>query len=292
MTKATNSSDPDVATPYLTTQPAAMDSDITTTLKEFTLFPKLPAEMRCKIWFHSLPGPRVVEIDYQHPGAWVCRQESQGTPSGMLRANKESRAEFLKYYSPFIEVTIPVEIVISDDDDDENEDDDEDEPQLPYLTLYGSVTYIDPTIDTLYISASHNEEVSITSVSMRELVPMECLRTLQTLACEYGEIRDGYRHLVGKSLTSFLPNINYILVVDGDLTFHQLFNHEMERSTGEITFMDPEDEPTYSLEQHAAFLLRIEEAKKLFLDPAGRDLAICSTTRILRDGVEMDFEIS
>ncbi|KAF8860144.1 hypothetical protein BDZ45DRAFT_741750 [Acephala macrosclerotiorum] len=32
------------------------------TLDEFTLFPKLPIELRLKIWNEALPGPRVVEI--------------------------------------------------------------------------------------------------------------------------------------------------------------------------------------------------------------------------------------
>jgi hypothetical protein len=30
----------------------------------FMLFPKLPTELRLKIWKHALPGPRVVEIEW------------------------------------------------------------------------------------------------------------------------------------------------------------------------------------------------------------------------------------
>jgi hypothetical protein len=31
-------------------------------LTVFTLFPKLPIELRCKVWTYSIPGPRIIEI--------------------------------------------------------------------------------------------------------------------------------------------------------------------------------------------------------------------------------------
>jgi hypothetical protein len=37
-------------------------SSITDTEQKFTLFPKLPTELRLKIWKHALPGPRVVPL--------------------------------------------------------------------------------------------------------------------------------------------------------------------------------------------------------------------------------------
>ena len=255
-------------------------SDILVTLDKFTLFPKLPAEMRCKIWFHSLPAPRVVEIDLVFQGKWACRSESQGDPSGLLRANKESRAEFLKHYSPFLEIVIPVDL----------EGEDLYIGLSPYHLANGSVSYIDTKIDSLYISANHyTEYLSITRESMNDLVSMDSLHSLETLICEYCEVKDT---LVddeeGQSPNKFLPNLQTVLVSTGDITFDHLENQSMERPPGEITFERPGDGTIQSIDEGALLWLRIEEAKKLFLDPARQDLAICSTTPIFRGGVKMD----
>lgn len=37
-------------------------SPISNTEQKFTLFPKLPTELRLKIWKHGLPGPRVIPL--------------------------------------------------------------------------------------------------------------------------------------------------------------------------------------------------------------------------------------
>jgi hypothetical protein len=41
---------------------AMTKSPISDTEQKFTLFPKLPTELRHKIWKHALPGPRVVPL--------------------------------------------------------------------------------------------------------------------------------------------------------------------------------------------------------------------------------------
>ena len=276
----TRTSNPDVASAISSSEIATIESAISTTLDKFTLFPKLPAEMRCKIWFHSLSGPRIVEVDLESQGEWFCRQESQGRPCGMLRANKEYRTEFLNHYSPFLEVLVPVMI-------DENIDD----PQNPYRLVLGSVTYIDPKIDTLYISANHWEEMSLTRNSLRHLFSTKCLQKIESIACEYHEVKDGFNDMETITDAGYLPNIKTVLISIGDITYNDLANCCLERSAGEITFSNPEDGSVRTDQQTIPFSLRIDEAKKMFLDPTRKDSAVCTTARIFRGGVEMDFKI-
>ncbi|KAG4420692.1 hypothetical protein IFR04_006180 [Cadophora malorum] len=262
---------------------AATGMDVPIIFDKFTLFPKLPAEMRCKIWFYSLPGPRVVEIDWVRGAEWVCRSESQFIPSGLLSANKESRDEFLKYYSPFLELAIPVKVDVRK------------LGQIPYRIANGSITYIDPTIDTLYISANHYDRLSVTLESMGALTSMECLRKLQSFACEHHEMEDGMSDAedLDYSFTAFLPNITTVVVMVGDIMYRDLCRPNTERPRGEITFKDSKYDPAYirSLEaRSSSFSLRVEHAKKVFLDPARHGLTACFTARIFRGGAEVDLE--
>lgn len=66
---------------------------------EFTVFPRLPEEVRLMIWTKALPGPRVVELEYHqrekdHEESWV---EGHFTSSCslpvILSACQESRSE-------------------------------------------------------------------------------------------------------------------------------------------------------------------------------------------------------
>jgi hypothetical protein len=60
----------------------------------FTLFPKLPPEIRLNIWRHALLVPRIVEIDFNEN--WFYRSR---TLPPLLSCNHESRIECLKAYS-------------------------------------------------------------------------------------------------------------------------------------------------------------------------------------------------
>jgi hypothetical protein len=71
--------------------------------KAFTLFPRLPSELRLQIWTLSLPGPRLVEVrhyrhtKYQNPYQNAIYTSLCAPPSG-LQVCRESRAVVLKYY--------------------------------------------------------------------------------------------------------------------------------------------------------------------------------------------------
>jgi hypothetical protein len=46
------------------TKPTDPAPDCTSVCETFTLFPKLPIELRLKIWEEALPGPRIIEIHH------------------------------------------------------------------------------------------------------------------------------------------------------------------------------------------------------------------------------------
>jgi hypothetical protein len=76
----------------------------TTPGPRFTLFPKLPAELRLMIWKAALPGPRLVEVNFGFKnnefcfGSELASCTSPTAPPAILGACGESRTEALKYY--------------------------------------------------------------------------------------------------------------------------------------------------------------------------------------------------
>ncbi|KAL5326749.1 hypothetical protein ACEPPN_004438 [Leptodophora sp. 'Broadleaf-Isolate-01'] len=92
---------------------------------EFHIFPKLPAELRFKIWILSLPGPRVVELHYN---ALTSRAVSSTPAPAALHTSRESHEEALKQYSLLFEDSV-----------------------------LNATVYIDVSIDTLYLPKNEQE---------------------------------------------------------------------------------------------------------------------------------------
>jgi hypothetical protein len=67
--------------------------------REFTKFPKLPPELRLRIWSHSLPDPRIVTIERILTRPKDYRVSCQNRVPGTLLVNRESREVALKRYS-------------------------------------------------------------------------------------------------------------------------------------------------------------------------------------------------
>lgn len=69
-------------------------------MTSFPLFPTLPTELRQKIWYHALPAPRIIEIEYcEALSEWFSPIETHIPQSTtLLLVNHESRAEFLLNY--------------------------------------------------------------------------------------------------------------------------------------------------------------------------------------------------
>jgi hypothetical protein len=81
-----------------------LDSD--RTLKQFTLFPKLPLELRLSIWELALPESRIVtlepsrsEVDHRHS----LRFGKSDKPPVLLQVNHESRSLTLRTYHRFFD---------------------------------------------------------------------------------------------------------------------------------------------------------------------------------------------
>jgi hypothetical protein len=74
------------------------------TLYEFTLFPKLPPELRNKIWKYAAFEPRVIKVlvDAKQVelvgGPWNSNVEGQIRHPGIMQACRESRQEGRRYY--------------------------------------------------------------------------------------------------------------------------------------------------------------------------------------------------
>ena len=68
---------------------------MTSSPASFTLFGRLPAEIRCEIWKFAAPGPRIVAVKFGRNKAQY--QPRIRTPS-ILRVSQESRHEALKIY--------------------------------------------------------------------------------------------------------------------------------------------------------------------------------------------------
>ncbi|CZR57497.1 uncharacterized protein PAC_07386 [Phialocephala subalpina] len=61
----------------------------------FTLFNKLPPEVRCQVWQLSMPEPRIVPMRYD---AETTSYKPRTRPPAILQTNHESRHEALKVY--------------------------------------------------------------------------------------------------------------------------------------------------------------------------------------------------
>lgn len=77
--------------------------------RTFTMFSTLPPELRQKIWFFALPGPRHLEItDYFEGFPNSCLAPS------MLNVNREARQIFLKHYHRRVwELPSPLHLILN-----------------------------------------------------------------------------------------------------------------------------------------------------------------------------------
>lgn len=86
------------------TTPKTKAGESAVTANKFTVFPKLAAELRLKIWKEACSVMRNVDIwvdiyEYDGPNSRTFQFRTQTKPPGVLGANKESRLEALKHYT-------------------------------------------------------------------------------------------------------------------------------------------------------------------------------------------------
>ncbi|CAG8955044.1 hypothetical protein HYFRA_00007058 [Hymenoscyphus fraxineus] len=100
-------------------------------IRTFHLFPKLV------VWEFAMPEARLIQISTGRITHHLHYEvDSDGPPSGLLRANKESRGHLLKFWHPFLPETT---------------DKWYDEEPHGYLQQISRMGYINPQIDTFYI---------------------------------------------------------------------------------------------------------------------------------------------
>ncbi|CZS97098.1 uncharacterized protein RAG0_06217 [Rhynchosporium agropyri] len=160
------------------------------------------------------------------------------------------------------------------------------EPYLP-APIPGSVTYINPFIDTLYICANGQSEISIRPQSMNSLASMECLATLKRLACVatevcFGVVDGGPQD---DSIMTFLPGLTSIVVTMGDICWNEMEHELDERSMCEVEFT----ETVMCAKKEADRERRIDGACKLFVQSDRWHEVVCSMKRVLRGGEMMEY---
>ena len=68
-------------------------------INSFSVFPRLPIELRLKIWAHASPLPRIIELSWPPEERSKARSPiSKTAPPSVLHACRESRYEFIEDY--------------------------------------------------------------------------------------------------------------------------------------------------------------------------------------------------
>jgi hypothetical protein len=185
--------------------------------RTFGKFGLLAPELRLKIWLYALPEPTVVEIEWcGRFKFWYCPKESQSTTCGLLGATTESRVVFLKHYHPLVTKEASAQ----------------GQGTCHHDSTKGTIVYIDPTIDILYIGASSENETCVSTVSLETLKTTESLSDINVLACELREWIDGSIE-DDENLYSWFPSSANLILTWGDVT-HEEFERNITRPEGEI----------------------------------------------------------
>ncbi|KAE9368009.1 hypothetical protein N431DRAFT_313746, partial [Stipitochalara longipes BDJ] len=208
----------------------------------FTLFPKLAPELRLKIWKDALPDPRIVEIEWCYDEKkWFCPIESQSTPSGLIRANKESSKVYLKVYIPLSKHgSVGTSKGIPG--------------RRHYCTRKISLTAtasFDPTIDLLYIGPSAGSHLCISTGAIEPLSRMPWMENIQTLACEFRECKSGLGSFIEDKDDlpfAYIPHLKELIIIVRDVTegdMQQTNPKWRNRPPGELEFVERGISPSH-----------------------------------------------
>jgi hypothetical protein len=229
----TSTPEPNVQTDASSTEEWAEVVELT----EFTLFPEFPPELRLKVWKEALPGPRIVEIEWCYDADdWFCPIEGQSKPSGLLRANKESREVFLEAYTPVAKfITVNTQNF--------------DSPCNHEFAQYGTA-YFNPTADLLYIGPSTCGCLSFSDRSILFLDATPWMKSVTTLACEYLECHDTVYDADVEDFPCWaFPHLKEFIIVVGDVEERDLRpsrEHWKNRPRGELEFKDSTESSSLS----------------------------------------------
>jgi hypothetical protein len=187
---------------------------------EFMLFPRLPIELRLKIWKYALPGPRVVEIEWNpKTRQWFCPFESQSESSSLSRTYRESREVYHKTYLRLAKVSrVHTQSIVSDATD-------------PFHESSQHITsYFDSTIDILYIGTCSSEDLCVTFESFQVLAASPWVQKVRLLVIEYQQWSESRQSSdtgvkMQHQILSLLPNLTAIILVLGDINYESLLSN-------------------------------------------------------------------
>lgn len=129
----------------------------------FRRFRDLPTELRLEIWRLALPPPRGIEVYYSTwEKRWLCRLDDYASHTALREVNLEARNVFFKQYLCFL----PFEQQTT-----------KGKERLPR-----PVSFINPAIDTLYISTRQSSAPSLDVPKTFALLKMPALKNITHIA--------------------------------------------------------------------------------------------------------------
>lgn len=222
------------------------------TFDTFTLFSKLPPELRCKIWCIASQVSRIVVLDQclreASDGRDVIVQRIRSPQSAIVHTSKEARQEALKVY------TVDLGAFFTS----WNSDTPDVQPAIPHLRRLDHVPkiYTNWANDTLYVSGEFNDFVMLEDVrcSLEDYLP----RGIQTLAIDLDLFQEGANNFNDfPQFRSYTMLSELILVVRFErliwraTSVTQLSSGDVQ---GEVTFVELSEEEMLEYEQEIAEL--------------------------------------
>lgn len=240
-------------------------------LETFHVFPLLPTELRLKIWEHTLPPARVLEVVWSaNQKEWSYVRQSRNEPYYAMRANKEAHDNYRKKWSSFCLL---------------QSKDSTSSAGLPF-------TYINPEMDTVYIGAGPQSDFCFSSDAVNGLLALPRMSQLRYLACEIIEWHQNTSDpdKMGKAwelgfLVRF-PSLEEFIIVDYDIDWTWMISGK-ERPDGTIELVEPTQmDEKNDQEMWPKMLRRFEKLRRL---EEGKGLPQTIVKEIQRGGVTMTY---
>jgi hypothetical protein len=190
---------------------------------EFKLFPRLPIELRIKIWKHAQPEDRPIEVHWNHLTGKVYTNASQPV---LLQVNHESRVETLKIYEPLVidcNPMLPTFIHHNRwDDEYELEHNSCNNPRHQKAKCGPFGTYINYERDTLYFSLAHISKRRVWGDFVAQLCKEgAALQKLRHLAFDINACFDVNNRLHPSYRCTFLRDL---VKTEQELTIHVVYH--------------------------------------------------------------------
>jgi hypothetical protein len=243
---------------------------------DFHLFPMLPAELRLKIWSHTFPTGRIIEIVWsERKQNWYCIQTSRNTPNHAHVANKEAHVEFMKLWFP----------LAPEEDQGRSHS-----PTASRLFRGHHMIYFNPEIDTLYIGGAPRGDDPFAPMASEKLLSIPVLQHLRFLAVE---ISEWYSLGLNESpitkemdILSRFPNLELFTIADYDIDWVHI--HEgKKRPPGVLEFVESTQLRDDVSEMAPHMIKRLDEHRK---KNPGIKVPLVVVKEVTRGGILMTYQ--